>query len=336
RTARLGDGTIGVRALDALGDTEVAALGQPLGSLPVDQSQPPPAKAPLASPEPAPRADAPTTVARAAPAETSLPNQVAPAAPEGEAGVQQAALPSTITQECVVPPSTAIDVMRAGRTRLSVAAPCHAGTVAELSYSGIRFALPLNEKGQGEIMTLGFEANAQALLTFADGHKIDFDLPFKGVNRVARVALVWDMPVNLELNALEFGAPTGTDRHVRPDNRRTFRDVRRTGGGFLHSFRSAGGLGQNTDVYSYYKRAGGAQGVVQMMIDFASRNREQLDGTCGDGALAAPQFLVIRSDSGQVERPILRRLAALDCSEVALETGDKRLISEGIADLLIQ
>lgn len=336
RTARLGDGTIGLRALDALGSAEAPALGRPLGGLPVDQTQPPPARAPDDAPEPAPRAAVETTVARAEPPEASVPNQVAPAAPEGGADVQQAALPSTITQDCVIPPSTAIDVMRAARTRLSVAAPCHAGTVAELSYSGIRFAVPLNEQGLGEIMTLGFEANAQALLTFVDGQKIDFDLPFKGVNRVARVGLVWDVPVNLELNALEFGALLGTDRHVRPDNRRTFRDVRRTGGGFLHSFRSAGGVGQNTDVYSFYKRAGGTQGVVRMMIDFASRNREQLEGTCGDGALAAPQFLVIRSDGGQVERPILRRLAALDCSEVALETGDKRLISEGIADLLIQ
>ena len=226
--------------------------------------------------------------------------------------------------------------MRAGRTRLSVAAPCHAGTTAELTYSGIRFAVPLDEAGVGEIMTLGLEPNVDALLRFTDGVEIDFDLPFKGMNRVSRVAMVWDMPVNLELNALEFGASPGTDQHVRPENPRTFRDVRRRGGGFLHSFRSTGGAGQNVDIYSHYKRAGGAQGVVRMMIDFASRNRERLDGTCGDGALAAPQFLVIRSDSGQVERPILRRLASLDCSEVARETGDKRLISEGIADLLIQ
>lgn len=238
-------------------------------------------------------------------------------------------------QPCDILPATTLDVRRAAQTVLSVVAPCQANTVAELAYSGLRFAVPIDPAGNGTIVTLGFEANAPALLRFSDGRTVDFDLPFKGIDRVSRVALIWDLPVTLELNALEFGAVPGSDLHVRPDNPRSFRDVRRTGGGFLTSYRAAFGVGQNAEIYSFYRKRGAPSGVVRMMIDFASRNRERLAGTCGDGDYAAPQFLVLRSESGRIERPVLRRLAPLDCSQVTEEVGDKRLISSGVSDLII-
>ena len=300
-TSRLEDDTVGSIEVAALGDTAVSGLGQSLGGLPVDQSQAP------------------------------LENTPAPA----EAPAKQAALPSA-NRDCVTPPSTVIDVLRAARTRLSISAPCQANSVAELTFSGIRFAVPLDEEGQGEVSALGFEANAQALLQFADGTEVDFDMPFKNVDRVVRVALVWDSPVNLELNALEFGGALNGPMHVHRDNPREFSDVRRNGGGFLNSFRSVNGVGQNVEIYSHWKRAGGKQGIVQMMINFASRSRDRLPEACGDGPLAAPQFLVVRSMEGQVERPILRKLAALACSEVTQENSGKELILGGISDLLVR
>ncbi|MEL6999227.1 MAG: hypothetical protein AAFP68_13270, partial [Pseudomonadota bacterium] len=125
------------------------------------------------------------------------------------------------------------------------------------------------------------------------------------------------------------------DDHVRPDNPRSFQDVRRRGGGFLHTYRSYARVGQNAQIYSFWHRRGGRSGVVNLMIDFASRNRDLLDGTCGDGKYAAPSFLIIRSEAGRLERPILRKLAAIDCSYVTQEVGDKRLISGAVSDLLV-
>ena len=240
-----------------------------------------------------------------------------------------------IKEACTVPTSTSLDVRRAGQTIVGIVAPCHAGTVAELSYSGLRFAVTLDGKGEGQILALGFEPNSPALIKFENDEVVDFDLPFKGMDRVSRVALVWDMPVTLELNALEFGAPVGTEGHVGPQNPRSFTDVRRSGGGYLKSYRAAFGRGLNVEVYTHYARRGGESGIVKMMIDFASRNRDRLEGTCGGGTYATPQFMVVRSERGKLDRPVVRRLAALDCSRVAEEIGDKRLISSAVADLII-
>ncbi|MFK7944543.1 MAG: hypothetical protein AB8B85_16740 [Paracoccaceae bacterium] len=330
-----GEETVDRSLVAALGQAAAGGLGDALADLPVDLSQSPLENAPNTAPAPAPRVTRNVDIASVDSEGGRHSDRAGLPARPPEIDARRAALPQS-DANCVTPPSSAIDVMRAGRTRLSIIAPCQANTVAELNYSGIRFAMPIDSEGKGQILTLGFEANAQAVLQFVDGVRVDFDLPFKSVDRVARVALVWDLPVDLELNALEFGADPGSNDHVRPENRRSFSEVRRQGGGFLHSFRSAEGVGQNVDVYSHWRRAGGPNGIVRMMIDFASRNRDQLPETCGNGSLAEPQFLVMRSDGGQLERPILRRLASLDCSEISREYGDNGLISDGIADLLIR
>ena len=258
----------------------------------------------------------------------------APETPLAPSADRVAALPRR-DAPCVIPPAMTIDVRRAARSIVTVDAPCHATTVAQLEYSGLRLAIPLDAQGKGDLTVLGFEPSAPALISFDNGEVIDFDLPFKGVDRVSRVALVWELPVNLELNAIEFGSPLLGDDHVRPDNPRSFQDVRRRGGGFLHTYRSYARVGQNAQIYSFWHRRGGRSGVVNLMIDFASRNRDLLDGTCGDGKYAAPSFLIIRSEAGRLERPILRKLAAIDCSYVTQEVDDKRLISGAVSDLLV-
>lgn len=258
----------------------------------------------------------------------------APAGLSSPSTEKLAALPQT-NAPCVIPPAMTIDVRRAARSIVSVDAPCHANTIAELQYSGLRFAVPLDETGKGALTALGFEPNAPALLSFVNGEKIDFDLPFKGMNRVSRVAVVWDMPIELELNAIEFdGAIDGPD-HVHPENPRGFADVRRSGGGFLDTYRGYAGVGQNAQIYTFWHRKGGRLGVVELMIDFASRNRDHLEGTCGDGIYSAPNFLILRSEDGRVERPVIRKLAAIDCSSVVQETGGKQLISGAVSDLVV-
>jgi hypothetical protein len=245
-----------------------------------------------------------------------------------------AALPGA-SAACVTPPATQLEIRRGARTVVGVISPCHSESVAELSYSGLRLAIPLDRDGIGSVLAVGFEANSAAIVRFAGGETISFDLPFKGIDKVERIAVVWDLPIALELHALEFGAKPGDSDHVSPKNPRDFGDVRRSGGGFLNAYRSYAGVGQNAQVYTHWKRRGGTSGIVKLMIDFASRNRDRLEGTCGDGVYAAPGFVVLRSTAGRLERPIIRRLAAIDCSRVSGEIGDKRLIPGAIDDLVV-
>ena len=301
---------------------------------PVDRSQEPPAKREgvLGAP------GLPTTVVPPVPPERKL----AALDPDaGGSGAARRALqrPKKVLRKpdpsCTTVPSTELSVNQAAETTVIVVAPCHANTVAELQYADLKLAVVLDAQGRGVIVALGFEPTSTAALVFDTGEKIDFDIPFKGANRVSRVALVWDYPVKLELNALEFGAPIGSANHISLNNPKSFRDVRRKGGGYLLTYPARGAYGQNVQVYSYWHKRGGAFGAVRLLIDYASRNRDQLAGTCGDGAYAAPRFKVMLSSDGRRARPVMRQLAALPCSQVALETGDNRLISGAVPDLVI-
>ncbi|HUF57227.1 MAG TPA: hypothetical protein VMM55_11780, partial [Thermohalobaculum sp.] len=221
---------------------------------------------------------------------------------------------------------------RGAVTTVAVSAPCQAGTAAVLDYGGLSLAVPLDAGGKGAIDVPGFKSRMDATLTFEDGETMPMTLPFEEIQRVERVALVWDMPVGLELHALEFGADRDSDAHVGPEDERSFNDVRRSGGGFLQAFAPADGAGQHARVYTYYLRAGGPSGVVRMMVDFASR-RAGADGTCGDGPLASPGFTVLRTSRGMEERPIRSRLAAAGCGGDAEAAGE--MIGNAVGNLVI-
>ena len=288
----------------------VRALGATIDLEPVDTTPP----AVLSDP-------AANTAAR-------VPQPAAPAAPV-------AARPSAAAP-CAEPPELILDVMPAGLTEVAIDAPCHAGTVAELSYDGLRIAVALDGAGAGTVTAVGFQRTTDAVLRFAGGEIIGINLPFVDTGRIERVALIWEMPVELELHAFEFGARPRSDGHVRPDRPRSFGDVRRRGGGYLLEYQPVGSVGQRFSVYTYWRRHGSRSGVVKLKLDFASRDGAGGKDTCSGGAHAEPEFTVLRSVAGKLERPRRRRLAPLDCAVVVGIAGTAdRFIGDAIDDMIV-
>lgn len=248
---------------------------------------------------------------------------------------KEAALPAA-TDACTAPPATELELRNGARTMVRVMAPCHVNEVAELSYSGLRFAIPLNAKGEGRVLALGFQPNEEAEIRFPDNTKLRLDLPFRGIDKIDRIAIVWDMPIAMELHALEFGAEIGDPNHVSPANPRSFRDVRRTGGGFLREYQTYRGVGQNAQIYTYWHRRGAQSGVVSLRVDYSSRSRERRKEACGSGKYASPDYMVLRSAAGRLDRSTMGRLAALDCAGVPAADSGTRLISGAVKDLVVE
>ena len=295
----------------------VRALGDTLELAPVDTTPP----APLSGPGVITGTGAPQTGVQ-------QPGEQPPQPP----ATRVAALPSP-TEPCTVPPALILDIRSAGLTEVIVDSPCHAGTVAELSYDGLSFGVALDGAGAGTVAAVGFQQASDAVMRFSGGETIDFNIPFADTERMARVALAWELPVELDLHAFEFGALPRSDGHVRPDRPRSFGDVRRRGGGYLLEYQPVGGVGQSISVYTYWRRYGGRSGVVKLGVDFASRDGRQRPDTCGGGALAEPDFTVLRSMAGKLERPRYRRLASLDCAAIA-GTADL-YIGDAVDDMIV-
>ncbi len=257
------------------------------------------------------------------------------AQPPESPAARVAALPSP-TAPCTVPPALILEVKPAGLTEVIIESPCHARTVAELSYDGLRFGVALDAAGAGTVAAVGFQQASDAVLRFAGGETIDFNIPFSDTERMTRVALAWEMPVDLDLHAFEFGALPRSDGHVRPDQPRSYRDVRRRGGGYLLEYQPVRGVGQSVSVYTYWRRHGSRSGVVKLKVDFASRDGRKRPDTCSGGALAEPDFTVLRAVAGKLERPRRRRLASLDCAAVVGIAGTAdRYIGDAVDDMIV-
>ncbi|MEL7137517.1 MAG: hypothetical protein AAFP67_00645 [Pseudomonadota bacterium] len=259
-------------------------------------------------------------------------DQARPDLSDAPEGIDVARLPSS-ELACVVPPSITLDVRAAGETDLMITSPCHADTVAELAYLDMRFGVQIDRTGRGEITMYGFETSADAALSFKDDETLEFSVPFTAVERTERVALAWDAPIVLGLHALEFSNERESSSHVRVDQPRDFRAVRRRGGGYLVSFAPIDGVGQNVQIYTHWIRRGGKSGVVKMYMDFPSRHRDRLATTCGTGEFARPSFTVTRSSRGRMEEPEDRRLGALSCDDVTDERDP--LIGAAVRDIII-
>ncbi|MEM9045831.1 MAG: hypothetical protein AAGC81_14170 [Pseudomonadota bacterium] len=252
------------------------------------------------------------------PSPSSDPEQPAPPAAvetQEEDNVEVAALPQA-SAACVTQPALGISMQPAAQTLITVEAPCSAGRPAQLSYDGMSFAVPLDANGVGEVMALGLQDRANATMTFFDGETIEFDLQFSGMNRVMRAALVWDMPVKLDLHAIEFGGRPNTDEDTNPGNPRSYGEIRRRGGGFMTSFQPISGTGQHVQIYTHFMRRSGRAGVVDLMIDFVSRDRDNDAQACGAGSLAKPSFKLLKSDRGSVGRPVVASLGSVACESV--------------------
>ena len=233
-----------------------------------------------------------------------------------------------------MPPGLILDVKPAGITEVIIDSPCHARAVAELSYDGLRFGVALDAAGSGTVAAIGLQQASDATLRFADGETIDFNIPFADTERMARVALTWEMPVDLGLHAFEFGALPQSGGHVRPKYPRSYGEVRRHGGGYLLEYRPVGGVGQSMNIYSYWRRQGGRSGVVKLKLDFTSRDGRKRPDTCSGGTLAEPDFTILRSVAGKLERVRRRRLASLDCAVTASGTG--RYIGDAVDDMIVR
>jgi hypothetical protein len=167
--------------------------------------------------------------------------------------------------------------------------------------------------GHGQLLVPGLEPLMPAALILADGSKHEFDLRFSGLTQVTRVAISWEAPVLFALNALEFDAEPGSAGHLNPANPGSYDEVRRSGGGFLMAYAPVGGVGHSVQFYTHVTKHTGIAGVVKLTLDYTSRNLGD-PATCGDAPLARPEFLLLRSEKGQLARPVRGSHESIGCA----------------------
>ncbi|MDH3668059.1 MAG: hypothetical protein OEN23_14120 [Paracoccaceae bacterium] len=255
----------------------------------------------------------------------------APAPQEETSGTQVAARPPS-AEPCTVPASLTLDVRAAAITYAIIESPCHAGTVAELGYEGLRFAIPIDGAGTGTIAAPGFQNASDATIRFADDARLNFSIAFNDTEKMDRVAVATEAATELQLHAFEFGAAPGGPDHVGPANPRRHDDVRRSGGGYLLEYAPVDGTGQSVEIYTFWHRRRGGEGIVRLDLGLG-RDSGPAAGCGGGGAGGTPDYVVLRTQKGKLLRPRLGLLAPIDCAALAASGG---FVPDAIDDIVVR
>lgn len=165
-----------------------------------------------------------------------------PSEPPVEETVEVASLPAApaVTAVPETPaPAQACDVQIGATARpgaevsVFVASPCRAGAVATFEHAGLSFSARMDESGSLSVTVPALTDVATINVTFEDGATAQSQIQVRDAQDVERIAIVWSVPVGLDLHAYENGATEKDPGHVWVENPRKYRDTLTGGGGYL-------------------------------------------------------------------------------------------------------
>lgn len=153
---------------------------------------------------------------------------------------------------------------------MSLFAPCDGGERVEISHAGLRFDARIGDDGQLALIVPALAVQAELAVTFDDGRTSHDAVEVADAGLYDRVAIQWQGPAVLGLNAYEFGADFGSDGHIHPANAAAPGDAAQ---GFLISLGDESGHAQ---IYSFPTGLSARAGEVVLELEVAVT-----DASCG-------------------------------------------------------
>jgi hypothetical protein len=117
-----------------------------------------------------------------------------------------------------------------------VSSPCRRNQVVTLSHADFSFSVRTDDRGVFSGTIPAFASRATVEVIFDDGATANAQVSLRDASDIERLAIVWSVPVNLDLHAFKNGATENSKGHVWADSPRVYRDTLIGGGGFLEAF----------------------------------------------------------------------------------------------------
>ena len=209
---------------------------------------------------------------------------------------------------CPPEPEIATEPMSGGRMKLTLKSECRSGQDVKLTYGGATFRQRFDANSYLATVVDCFAGTKDPIeLEFAGGLRKSVPTVALDLDRVTKVAVVWQAPVDLDLHAFEYAALPGGKGHVWsgapaavtvldqvPDHR---------GHGFLSSVDGGQSLGDKLEVYTFFHNDEQSSGAVTLALDYATRGETATEQSCGKGNLAEiPYWVGMLKRGGQYTR----------------------------------
>ena len=186
-------------------------------------------------------------------------------------------------------PTIEIAPQTGGRQLFVIQSPCRKGELVIGRYGGLLIMERFDENGNLAFQLDCFQGDREVDLTFKDNWH-SMNRPCAAVEgALTKVAIVWRDHVDLDLHALEYAAPPGSDYDRSARNRGSysaakldyFRDGRSHG--FMSTVSDGQQLGHNVEVYTLMRHPAEARGLIAMAVGLGSRNSVAGQEPCSNG-----------------------------------------------------
>lgn len=196
--------------------------------------------------------------------------------PARQPEILQASLPETLpVSPNVSLPSgqSACNIALSGASRsganvqLQINAACKPLKMATITHAGIVFSVLTDENGAATVTFPAMEDEARISVEFDDQSSATTTVSVRGMDAVIRAGVSWRGNMNLDLNAIEFGAAVGSEGYITPQSPRDYRSSRIKGGGYLVQLGDpALEGGALSEVYSLPVARNQQRGTVELSI----------------------------------------------------------------------
>ncbi|MGB0506645.1 MAG: hypothetical protein ACPGGK_10660 [Pikeienuella sp.] len=220
-------------------------------------------------------------------------------------------------------------------SQIAAFSSCRAGQVALFSHAGFEFPTKFDRDGKAQLTLPVLDYLEGVEVLTSDGVRTRSELVFNEaeLDLALRIAVGWTTPVDLDLHVFEYSAGFGDAGHIWQQNPRRFRDVRRSGGGYLSTFQALTPGGQSIEVYTFWANSRARDGYARVAVDHASRGDQPSGAYCGRGVLATPDYSIVRAERGVVWSRSQGQFAAARCG--ARLSNDARYAGAGVKELKI-
>jgi hypothetical protein len=212
--------------------------------------------------------------------------------------------------------------MRAGRAELVVDSDCRRFQDMRIRYAGMEFVRTIDENGRLDFILDCIAGDAVPVeFVFADGSRLSRKPTALDLDKVTKLAVIWNAPVNLDLHAFEYAAAPGSQGDVWEGSPSSEADMAKRlaldkrGHGFITTSSTGKENGTKLEVYTFWHQPGQKSGVINMALDYESRAKGPRDPeTCGTGLYSDVEYEAVLLERNGAAKRFFAKFASLDCS----------------------
>jgi hypothetical protein len=214
---------------------------------------------------------------------------------------------------------------------VTIKSGCRAGESVQISYSAYQTTATLNDQGIVTTIVDLFDGLGKSVtVTFSDNTRRIVTPKAVDLDRLIKVALIWEAPVELNLHVFEYATAAGTPGNISAMTPSSYAEAKALSvadgraHGFMSTMDGKAASGTHVQVYTLLRNATQTNGAIAMALDYTTRGDKPSGQYCGNARYGSVEYRFSVLDQNGKPYYGIGTLRALPCG-VALPAAERYL-----------